>query len=202
MSSPTFLGAYPINSQEQNPHHTERTNLGGKSSGRSTFTTDSTEINYTRVRNPSPLQVTEIATTQLKCTRNVLMVAGPAGAGGAMIVLIQYLDNCGEARQGNRMKGLGVTNTQIPLANYGFSIIPITQDSSPFQRIRNEQTSFRMSQRENRIGIPTVTESRQHSFSPWVLNSIGIALLHRFQCKAEIRTEWMCLVVVLSAFHS
>ena len=45
MSSPTFLGAYPINRQEENPHHTERTNLGGKSSGRSTFTTDSTEIN-------------------------------------------------------------------------------------------------------------------------------------------------------------
>ena len=45
MSSPTFLGAYPINRLEENPHHTERTNLGGKSSGRSTFTTDSTEIN-------------------------------------------------------------------------------------------------------------------------------------------------------------
>ena len=102
----------------------------------------------------------------------------------------------------NRMKGLGVTNTLIPRANYGFSIIPITQDSSPFQRIRNEQTSFHMFQRENRIKMRTVTESRQHSLSPWSQNSIGIALFHRFQCKAEIRTEWMCLVVVLSAFHS
>ena len=45
ISSPTFVGAYPVKGGKENANHTERTNLGGKSSGRSTFTTDSTEIN-------------------------------------------------------------------------------------------------------------------------------------------------------------
>ena len=50
MSSPTFLGAYTIKRHGTSEYHTERTNLGGKSGGRSTFTTNSTQINYDGVR--------------------------------------------------------------------------------------------------------------------------------------------------------
>ena len=56
-------------------------------------------------------RVVEIATEALHSEKNILMVAGPAGAGGAMIVLIRFLDNCGETRENGDRKGLGCPNS-------------------------------------------------------------------------------------------
>ena len=84
MSSPTFLGAYPITKREESAHHTERTNLRGKSSGRSAFTTNSTQINYTTVRTMK--MTLERRDGTQKREKNLLIVAGPAGAGGAISI--------------------------------------------------------------------------------------------------------------------
>ena len=53
----------------------------------------------------------EIATEAFHSEKSILMVAGPAGAGGAMIVLIQFLDNCGETQENGDRRGLGCSNS-------------------------------------------------------------------------------------------